>query len=352
MGKQLASAQWLEIARRIFCAWGTPDDIALCVADSLVDSDLAGVVSHGMRRVPHYYDLWKAGSFDPSARAEVITDLAATAIIDGHWGFGPPTAHKAMNLAIEKSREYGIGAVGVIHSGHIGRLGQFVEAAAKQGAIGLLAASEGPPGGLVVPYGGLERVFSTNPIAASVPAREHIPFVMDFATSTVAAGKIQLAPDRDQRIPEGWAIDAQGQPATTPREFLDGGGLLPFGGHKGYALALLVELLCGALTGAGCTRRPEETRTLGKGGNACLAVALDIAHFVEASSFHTEVDGLLDRLKRVKAAPGFDEIVIPGEPEARQRSMRESEGISVDDLTWQKILFAASESGVNLGGFD
>jgi ureidoglycolate dehydrogenase (NAD+) len=193
-------------------------------------------------------------------------------------------------------------------------------------------------------------VFSTNPIAAGVPAREHAPFIMDFATTVVAAGKIELAPDPDMPIPAGWAVDREGRPATTARQYMEGGAMLPFGGHKGYALMLLAELLCGALTGAGVTGRPQKvpTGTLGFGGNATFLIVLDVAHFTDADQFLADVDGLFDRLKRVKPAPGFQRVMIPGEPEAEQRLKRSREDISIHAAIWKRIVQIAAEDQVSL----
>jgi hydroxycarboxylate dehydrogenase B len=318
------------------------------VARNLVGSDLAGMTSHGVRRIASYYSFLQKGWLKPSAEPEVIRDSPATATVDGHWGFGQPAMHRALEIAIAKSRNQGIAAVGVIHSGHVGRLGEYAERAAEAGTIALLTASGGPPGGLVVPFGGAERVLSTNPIAAGVPAARHPPFVMDFATSVVAAGKIEFAPDKDRAIPEGWALDSQGQSARTARAFLEGGALLPFGGHKGYGICMLVELLAGGLTGGGLSERPDRIVTEGAGGNAGLAIVMDIAHFIDLQEFHESVDAFFDRLKRVKPAAGFSEVMIPGEPELRQRRALEPSGFRVDEEAWQKINEIARTHGVAL----
>jgi len=346
--EKLSKDQWHEIGRRIFSSWGTPEDIAACVARSLVESDLAGISSHGVVRIPSYYDFWHKGWLHPSGRAEVIKESPATANLDANWGFGQPAMYQALDLAIAKSRSQGIAGVGLIHCGHIGRLGEYAEKAAQSDAISLVAASCGPPGGLVAPYGGAQAVLSTNPIAAGVPAGQHSPFIMDFATSQVAAGKIVYGRTKDEEIPEGWAINAEGLPATTVRAFLDGGALLPFGGHKGYAIGLLIELLCGGLTGAGLSERPDNIPTQGAGGNACFTIVIDIAHFRDLAQFRDSVDAFMGRLKRVKPAPGSRGVVIPGEPEALQRASRAKEGFSVDEETWEKIAAMARKHGVTL----
>ena len=277
-----------------------------------------------------------------------MKDSAATALLDGNWGFGQVAAKQATEIAIDKAGCYGISGVGMLHCGHVGRIGEYAEMATGQNMIGLVFTSAGPAGGLMVPYGGAQRVLGTNPIAAAMPAGKHPVFLMDFATSMVAAGRLELAPDKDAQIPDTWAVDSEGYPATTPRQFLEGGGLLPFGRHKGYALALLVELLGGALTGAGCSERPFSLPEVGVGGNAGLVLVIDIGHFTEVDAFYVATESFFDRLKRVKRAPGFDEIVIPGEPEAANREVAYREGITIDDTNWGKIQAAALECGVKL----
>jgi len=337
---------WLEICRRIFVSWGAPDDIADCVARSLVSSDLSGVSSHGVMRIASYHGFLRAGWLNPAARPEVVREADGSALVDANWGFGQLAFWKALEIAIAKSRATGAAGVGVRHSGHAGRLGEYVEHASGQGTIAIVMASNGQPGGPLAPFGGAERVLGTNPIAAGAPAGEASQFVMDFATSAVAAGRLHLMPG--QEIPEGWALNAAGDPARTADEALNGGALLPFGGHKGYGLAVLVELLSGALTGNGVTRRPGPTPTEGAGGNPGFILALDIAHFTEPEAYAAEMEAFFDRLRAVRPAPGSAGVRIPGEPEAQARAVHARSGITVSDATWAKILDVAAQHGVAL----
>ncbi len=347
---RLSAAQWREVCERVFRAWGAPGDIAACVAHSLVESNLAGVDSHGVVRIGNYYNFVKPGWWLPAGRPQAVRDGQCTAVVDGHWGFGQPAMHIGLDLGIAKAREHGIAGIGVIHAGHIGRLGEYAEKAAAAGTIALIGTSNARSGGHVVPYGGAERVFSTNPLAAGVPARRHVPFIMDFATTVVAAGKLELGNEPDKPIPAGWAVDESGQPATTARQYLEGGAMLPFAGHKGYALALLIELLAGALTGAGVTQRPQVVPTggLGFAGNATFLVVLDVAHFTDVERFFDDADGLFERLDGVKPAPGFQKVIVPGEPEAAQRRTRSAHGIGVAGEIWEQIVQIAVESQVSL----
>ncbi len=343
----LSESQWRDLARRIFVAWGASEESAACVARSLVDSDSAGVSSHGVVRIADYIGHAKAGWIRPEGTARIVRETETTTIVDGGYGFGQPAAHLALDASLPKARRNGICAASVIHCGHVGRLGEYAEKAAAAGLVAIVAASAAGNGGAVVPFGGAERVFSTNPIAAGVPAGSHIPFIMDFATSVVAAGKLELAADKDMPIPEGWAVDAEGKPARTPRQFLDGGGLLTFGGHKGYALALLVELLCSAMTGAGVPVNPKKEHGLGYGGNAAFLIVLDIGHFTDRERFAADVDGLFHRLEEVRPAPGFARVMVPGAPEAARRQKTRKEGIRVEAAIWRRIEEVARERHVN-----
>jgi len=347
---RLSPAQWREVCERIFRAWGAPADIAACVAHSLVESNLVGVDSHGVVRIGNYHRFVKPGWWLASARPHIVREGPSTAVIDGNWGFGQPAMHMGLDLGMAKAREHGVAGISVIRAGHIGRLGEYAEKAVAAKMIALMGTSNATSGGHVVPYGGAERVFSTNPMAAGVPAGEHPPFVLDFATTVVAAGKLELGGEPDKPIPPGWAVDQEGRPASSARQYLEGGAMLPFAGHKGYSLMLLIELLAGALTGAGVTQRPQVVPTggLGFAGNATFLMVLDIDHFTDGDQFLADVDNLLRRLEGVKPAPGFERVIVPGKPEAEQRLLRTREGISVTGVVWEEIVRIAAESQVSL----
>ena len=349
----MSPGRWRALCERFFTAWGAPEDIAACVAKSLVESNLAGVDSHGVVRIGNYYNFVKPGWWIPSRRPTVSREGPSTAVVDGNWGFGQPAMHKGLDLGIAKARAHGIAGIGVIQAGHIGRLGEYAERAAASGMIALMGTSNARHGGHVVPFGGSERVFSTNPMAAAVPAREHAPFIMDFATTVVAAGKLELTGDPEAPIPAGWAVDKDGRPAEKGRDYLDGGAMLPFAGHKGYALMLLVELLAGALTGAGVTQRPQVVPTggVGFGGNSTFIIIVDVSHFTDKEAFLTDVDALFQRLDGVRPAPGYKQVMVPGEPEAAQRARKTKEGFSVTAAIWEQIARVAGESNVSLSDF-
>ena len=344
----LGPAAWQEVARRIFVAWGAPEASAVVVARSLVESELAGVAGHGLIRISDYINHARNGWVVPSGTPSIIRETATTTLVDGGYGFGQPAAYCALDASIPKARRQGIAAASVVHCGHIGRIGEYAEKATAEKMIALVTASGGGNMGLVVPWGGAERLFSTNPIAAGVPAGTHEPFIMDFATSVVAAGKLELAPDKDKPIPHDWALKADGSPATTAREFLDGGGLLPFGGHKGYALMLFIELICSAMGGVGVPVGKKPQPRPGYAGNAAFMIVIDIAHFTDPAHFAADVDSLFSRLESVKPAPGSAGVVIPGAPERAARKKNAGKDLTVEGAIWERILGVAAERKVSL----
>jgi uncharacterized oxidoreductase len=325
----------------IFEAAGSPDDVAARLGQALVTSNLMGVDSHGVVQIPLYVQWVREGQVKPTVEIEIVRETPNIAVVDGHWGFGQVTAQKGMQLAIKKARQHQISLVGLVNCNHIGRLGEYTMMAAEQGLIGITVANAGPEE--VAPFRGAERIFDTNPISVAVPAGKMHPFLLDYATSACAEGKLRVASNKGASIPEGWILDKDGSPSTDPNDFYQGGVILPFGGHKGYALALLVDLLGGALTCAGCTCLPEYG-----GGNGVVMGAIDVEAFRPLDEFAENADRLFTRVKQSKTIPGFEEILIPGEPEFRQLEKRKRDGIPVDDTTWGKILDVAGELRVDV----
>jgi uncharacterized oxidoreductase len=278
----------------------------------------------------------------PAAEPVIVQETATITMIDAHYGFGQIAAHFAISKTIEKAQPQGLAATGLFNCNHVGRLGEWVELAAGQGAIGLAFCNGGRPGGLVAPYGGAGRLLGTNPMAAAVPIAGQPPFVMDFATSAVAEGKVRVARNKGQSIPEGWILDAQGRPSTRPVDLYEGGMLLPTAGHKGFGLALLIELLGGVLTGQGGPWLPGYTTVR----NGVIFIVLSIEAFRPAEDFLAEAAILRDKVKATPPGPGFDEVMLPGEPEQRISEKRQAEGIAIDDTTWAQLAEAAMQFGV------
>lgn len=338
------SGKLADFVGRIFGAAGAPAETARLVAESLVDSDLAGHDSHGVVRVRQYLDSIAAGDVDPAAVPVIAHELAAVTMVDAQQSFGQVAAHFAMETSIAKARRYGLAATGLVNCAHVGRLGEWVELAAEQAMIGLAFCNGSRPGGIVAPYGSAVRLLGTNPLAAAIPIQDRPPLVIDFATSATAEGKLRVARNRGQAIPEGLILSQEGYPSTDPNDFYTGGVILPAAGHKGYGLSLLVEWLGGILTGSSCPALPGFTRL----GNGVLFLVLSVEAFRPAETVLREGAELYDRIKAAPAAPGFQEVLLPGEPERRTAEQRRAEGISVDDATWNVLLAAAQSLGVSV----
>ena len=270
---RFAASHLHSITRRIFSAVGAAGAIADEVAGILVNANLAGHDSHGVLRIPEYLRLVERGNLKMDAEPAVLAETATTLLIDGNDGFGHYTARRAMALAIEQARGAAVCCASLVRTGHIGRLGEYAEQAARAGCIGIVTVGWGQTGsGSTTPYGGARGAFGTNPIAFGVPTGDDVPFIVDYATSMVAEGKLRVARSKGEDLPEGYIVDRHGVPSVKPEDFYDGGFLLPFGNHKGYALSMLTCLL-GGLSG----RFDVERGTM---GGAYLQV-------IDVAAFHT-----------------------------------------------------------------
>jgi len=334
-----------ELVAVVFRAAGAEPANAAVVAESLVATDLAGHHSHGVMRLPQYVGAIREGHLKPNAEPRRVMDEGPLGIIDGGWGFGQVAARAAAEFAAEKAHEHGVSCVALRNSNHCGRIGEYTELVAAEGLAGMAFVTGHGRSGLVAPLGGMARQLNTNPVAFTVPGTEGFPVTFDAATCAAAEGKIRIARNRGESVPEGWFIDAEGRPSTDPNDFVGPppGALLPLGGvsaHKGYALAVLVDLLAGAVTDAGCSGR--HTRN----GNAMLMVAIDIARFIPLPDFQRHVRGLVEHLQSTPLAPGATEILLPGEPEHRARQEQGERGIEVDEQTWLQTIEAAESVGL------
>jgi hydroxycarboxylate dehydrogenase B len=324
---------------RIFAAMGAPETDAAWIATLLVRANLRGHDSHGVIRIPHYWDGVKKGWVNPKSPVTITADTPVTARLDGGRGFGQVVARQGMDLAIAKARACGLSAVALGNTSHVGRLADYAEMAAAQGLVGMLWVNA-VHGLNVAPWGGAERRLGTNPHAVGVPGRGGPAMLLDFATSVVAEGKLKVKRNRKQQAPPGWFIDAGGRPATDPERFYADppGALLPAGEHKGYGLSLAVEILGGILSGSG----PAGPGS-GPLQNGTLMICVDVERFVPAAEFHAQVSALFDWVRSAPLAPGATEILVPGEPEARLEAERRREGIPVEDETWAQIEAVARE---------
>ena len=330
-----------DYTSRIFQAAGTPKMTADLVGHSLVSANLAGHDSHGVIRIMQYLRQIDEDEIRPRATPEIERETPVMSLFNGHRCFGQLAAKVAIEDGIGKARGNAVAAVGLKHSGHVGRLGEWVGLAAEEGLIALAYANGGRSGGLVAPFGGAERRMGTNPVAVAIPLQDRPAVLLDFATSAVAEGKVRVALNSGKPIPEGWALDKHGAPTQNPADLYDGGMLLPAAGHKGYSLALLSDFLGGILTGAGGPSLPGTIL-----GNGVLFVLLNIDAFRPMAEFFADGSQIADWIKSTRPAPGFEEVLLPGEPEARSAQTRQENGIPLDDNTWSQIVRAALKLGV------
>ena len=330
-----------DVTRRVFEGAGTPTDLATQMADILVEANLAGHDSHGIIRIPAYVDAIHKGSIVAAARPEVIQETPGSALVDGKYAFGHIAAAYATDVAVRKAKESKAVVVSIVRCNHIGRLGEWGSRAAAQGVIAIVTVGGSGGPGAAAPFGGAARALSTNPISVGMPSGERPDMLVDFATTAVAEGKIQVARAKKAPLPPGCILDKDGNPSTNPEDFYNGGMLLPFGGHKGYALAMVVEMLGAALTPG------QQYNHNGHGGGAVI-IAVDAATFRPRDEYEQAADATLGRIKDIPPARGFSEVLLPGEPELRSKAERLESGIPVAEATWEAIIKAGQTVGVTV----
>ncbi len=333
----------------VFKSAGLTQQNSEIVADSLVSANLRGVDSHGVTRIPIYVERLKSGAVNPNPNVKVIDESESTLLLDGNNGMGQIVGSKAIELGMEKAKKNGAVYIGVKHSTHFGTGAYFIEQAVKNDLIAY-AMSNAPS--TMAPWGGLEPYFGTNPYAFGVPAGKNTPIIFDMATSVVARGKIISSEAKGEDIPLGWAIDKQGRPTTNAKEALEG-SVLPFGGPKGYAISLMIDVMSGVLTGAGFG--PHVNNIYGdfdKSQNVGHFFQLiDINRFMSADQFKERVDMMIDEIKSAPKAEGVDEIFLPGEIELNIEKERLQNGINLGQEVYESIKEVGLEVGVDIEAF-
>jgi LDH2 family malate/lactate/ureidoglycolate dehydrogenase len=329
-----------ELVTRVLEAAGAPPAAAAQVAGSLIVANLLGVDSHGVVRVTQYVQEIGARDLDPRARPSV-DGRGLFLVVDGRGGFGQLAAAEAATRLVPHAQEAGLAAATVSGVRHVGRLGEYVELLARAGLLALALCNSGGPGGRVAPFGGSRPFFSTNPIAYALPSTSE-PVVADFSTSVVAEGRVRLARQRGERLPEAWLLDAKGSPTTDPSALYEGGSLLPAGGHKGSALALLAEVAGGVLAGAGTASTGADP------GNGLVLLALDPARLRPTEAFAAAVERVAGELRLVPPAAGVDRVRAPGDLERETRAHREAHGIPVAEETWRELVSTAKSLGADV----
>jgi hydroxycarboxylate dehydrogenase B len=345
-----ASALRKQVAAIVQAAGSSPAE-AEQVAANLVLANLSGHDSHGVGMVPRYVDAVAEGGLKPNASVKIILDAGAMLSLDGQHGYGQIVGVQAMDLAIARAKQHGSCIVSLAHAHHLGRIGHFAEMATAQGLVAMhfVNVLSRP---VVAPWGGGDGRFGTNPCCIGVPLSGAEPFILDFATSRVAQGKMRVAYNKGERVPPGHLIDEHGAPTDDPGVVVvpqgNGlfGALMTFGEHKGYGMAVACELLGGALTGGGTWHRPADTaRTV---LNGMLAVLIDPAKLGTQAAFEQEARAFIDWLRQSPTGAGFDAVQIAGEPERKARAARERDGIWLDDATWREIVEAGKKVGVTI----
>jgi len=337
---QLEAAFLTNYMHTFFARLDVAEDERTILVDTLMEASLAGYNSHGIMRLPMYAKGIRQGYIRLGAKIQVRQETAATAYVDGGWGLGPVTATAAMEMACQKATQVGIGCVSVVNSNDIARLGSYVIKPAQQGLVALLMVNDAGGGPCVVPWGGVQPFLSTNPLAAGIPWQGDQPMIIDVSTSVVSLGQLKTMNATEKTPPAGLLIDKAGQPTQDLAGFFAEAKesmLLPLGGlvagHKGFALSLLVDILAGALSGAGCSTGQETDLDR----NGLFMVVIDPAMFVTREAFNQSVERFLAGIKASQPAPYVDEIVIPGERAAKEKARRLSQGIPIEKAVWVEI---------------
>ena len=339
-----------QLVIRMLVATEADEANARVVAEHLVSANLSGVDTHGVWQLPSYIAAIQAGDLAAAARPEIVRETATSALVRGNWTFGQVSAKFAMQKAIAKATEHDLALVGLVESHHIGRLGEYAEMAAAEKMISMIWAggfAEKRP--TVVPHGGRSAVLGTNPVAMGFPAGEEPRMLFDFATAAASGVKIVKAQRTKQKVPEGWIVDKDGNPTSNADDVLEGGGQLPFGKHKGYALLMTTEWLGRVFTGS--ARFAEANRGglyFGHSGATMMVFRADL--FQPFAEYAKRADRLQRRVKAVPPAPGFQEVLVPGDPELRTRTVREREGIPIPDELWQQLVDLAASLGIAISG--
>ena len=347
---RFAADDLCRLGKALFAAVGAAPEQAELVADHMVESGLLGHDSHSILRYPQYVEMVRSGKVRLDAQLEILRETPWMAQVSGHWGFGAVTATEAMKLAIAKAQAGGFSTVTVRDCNHVARLGRFAAMAAAEGnLIGALCAN-GHGGDLAVaPHGGRERRLPTNPLAVAIPTSQEWPIVLDMTTSMTSGGALRHYRNLGAPVPEGCIIDGEGNPATDVEAYhgTPPGAMLPLGypqaGHKGFGLAVVVDILSGALSGAGCTQsNPPEA------GNALFIWVLNVEAFGPEEEFLAEIGRFIEWVKSSLPAAGFEEVVLPGENSYRILAERERQGMWVDEAAWAQIRELARELRVSV----
>ena len=322
---------------------GVPDADAQLVANSLVQADLWGHQSHGVLRTSWYIERLRHGVMSPVTAIDVVRDKGCMAVIDGKESVGQVVAKRAMEMAIGKAKTHGVGVVAVRNSNHFGTLMYYTRLATREGCIAFMTSNGGKA---MAPWGGAKnKIIGTNPWSIAAPGGAYPPLMLDMANTGVARGKIYLAKQRHEKIPIGWAIDAEGAPTDDPVKAIQG-IILPMAGHKGYAIATLMDVLAGVLPGSAFLSAVNGPYHYDKrSGCGHFITVYNIEDFIDPGTYARRIEAFVEEIKSQPLAQGFSEIFLPGEMEARAHQRQLAEGIALPADTWGELLKLAGETG-------
>ncbi len=342
----ISSDALCRLVTAIFGKAGCDEAEAAAIGRHLVDANMVGHDSHGVIRIPLYVQWIDDGIVVPNQSITVAFENDSLAIVDGNRGFGQVIGEQAVDLGIEKAKKSGVAVIGLRNTGHIGRIGDWAIRAADAGLVSVHFVNSTGAGILVAPFGGSDRRLSANPIAAGVPVKGGKPMVLDMSTCVIAEGKIKVALNKGEELPENAIIDGHGQPTTSPEAFYREpvGAILTIAGHKGYGLSVLCEILAGSLTGGGSSH-PDNPNAKGF-LNSMMSIYFDPDKLV-GEAFAGDVERLIGWVKASPPLTPGGKILMPGEPEDATRTEREAAGIPLDAMTWTQILDTAQKLGID-----
>ncbi len=340
---RLVAAERLEkFTAEAFQTVGIPVDDAGTIADFSTRIDLRGLDGHGIFRLPHYIQRIKAGGINVKPNIKIARETASTALIDGDNAVGHLVLAEAVRVAMDKAEQTGVAWAGTKNSNHAGAASIYAMMPMERDMIGLYVAVGSA--NHLPPWGGIEMLLSTNPIACAIPGLEEPPIVLDMATTVASYGKVKMAAERGETMPEGWMIDVEGNPLTDPKRAGEG-FLLPIGGYKGYGLALIFGLLAGTLNGAAMGRDVidfnKDFESLANTGQ--FIIALDIKAFAEVETFKRNVDGVIRAMKESPTLPGVEAIMVPGEQSHEKLTQRTRDGVPIPETLLARLDTLAAE---------
>jgi uncharacterized oxidoreductase len=341
-----------HVVSAICVAAGANKSEASAVAKHLVEANLKGHDSHGVGMLPVYIHNIKQGNCLPNQHAELVSSEGAILTVDGKLGFGQVVGPEAMDMGLKVARDQGIAVVALKNAHHLGRIGTHAEHVVREGYISMHYVNVVGHDPQVAPFGGTVPRLSTNPFCCAIPVKDNDPIILDMATSAIAAGKVRVARNSGLQVPEGCLIDHEGNETTDPNVTLQDppGAQIHFGKHKGFGLALICEVLAGALTGAWSIQPGNER--VGTVVNHMLTFILDPDVIGDRDKFTAETLALVEYIKSTPTARGVDSVLVPGEPERIAKTDRSANGIQIDATSWEGILKTAETAGVTRNEVD